>query len=115
MGVGMGMHRVAVIENPASGSVSARRVRVVREAIAALRTGGREVEHLVIDGPGSGARLAQRAIESGCDTVLVCGGDGTVHQVLQPMVGSATVQTVPRVPPPSTSVLRPASNVHLTR
>jgi diacylglycerol kinase (ATP) len=88
MGVRMGMRRVGVIENPASGSVSSRRVRVVREAIAALRTGGREVEHLVIDGPGSGARLAQRAIESGCDTVLVCGGDGTVHQVLQPVVGS---------------------------
>jgi diacylglycerol kinase family enzyme len=84
----MRMRCVAVIENPASGSVSARRVRLVRAAIAALRAAGREVEHLVIDGPGSGARLAQRAIDSGCDTVLVCGGDGTVHQVLQPMVGS---------------------------
>jgi diacylglycerol kinase (ATP) len=84
----MGMRCVAVIENPASGSASARRVRLVREAIAALRGAGKQVDHLVIDGPGSGARLAQQAIESGCDTVLVCGGDGTVHQVLQPVVGS---------------------------
>jgi diacylglycerol kinase (ATP) len=85
---GTSMRRVAVIENPSSGSVSARRTRVVREAIDALRAAGREVEHLVIDGPGSGARLAQQAIERGCDSVFVCGGDGTVHQVLQPVVGS---------------------------
>src|SRR5206468_390755 len=25
---------------------------------------------------------------SGCDTVLVCGGDGTVHQTFQPLVGT---------------------------
>lgn len=82
------MQRVAVIENPSSGSVSARRVRVVREALAALRAAGREVEHLVIDGPGSGARLARSAVESGCASVLVCGGDGTVHEVLQALVGT---------------------------
>ena len=82
------MQRVALIENPASGSVSARRQRVVRSAVSTLASRGIEVDHLVIDGPGSGAALARRAADQGCDAVLVCGGDGTVHEVLQSLVGT---------------------------
>lgn len=88
MTAGNGMHRVALIENPASGAISGRRKAVVQLALAALRQAGVEVDHLTIDGPGSGARLARDAMDRGCDTVLVCGGDGTVHQVLQPLVGT---------------------------
>lgn len=83
------MRRVALIENPASGSTSPRRRSVVRTAAAELRAADIEVDHLMIDGPGSGAKLARQALERGCDTVLVCGGDGTVHEVLQPLVGTA--------------------------
>jgi YegS/Rv2252/BmrU family lipid kinase len=82
------MRRVALIENPASGSVSPRRGAMVRKATAALRNAGIEVDHLTIDGPGSGSQLAREAMERGCDTILVCGGDGTVHEVLQPLVGT---------------------------
>jgi diacylglycerol kinase (ATP) len=83
------MRRVALIENPASGSTSPRRKAVLRIAADALHGAGVEVDHLIIDGPGSGAMLARDAIARGCDTVLVCGGDGTVHQVLQPVVGTS--------------------------
>jgi diacylglycerol kinase (ATP) len=82
------MRRVALIVNPSSGSVSPRRRHVVRKAMSAFRGAGIEVEHLTIDGPGSGSALARKAMDGGCDTVLVCGGDGTVHEVLQPMVGT---------------------------
>jgi YegS/Rv2252/BmrU family lipid kinase len=82
------MRRVALIENPSSGSLSPRRKHVVREALEALCAASIEVHHMLIDGPGSGALLAQQAIDSGCDSALVCGGDGTVHQVLQPLVGT---------------------------
>ena len=82
------MRRVALIENPASGSVSPRRRAVVRKAATALQDAGIEVDHLTIDGPGSGSALAREAMERGCDAVLVCGGDGTVHEVLQPLVGT---------------------------
>jgi diacylglycerol kinase family enzyme len=82
------MRRVALIENPASGSLSLRRRGVVRKAVSALIEAGIEVDHQVIDGPGGGADLALEAVERGCDTVLVCGGDGTVHEALQPLVGT---------------------------
>ncbi|HEY2860809.1 MAG TPA: diacylglycerol kinase family protein [Terracidiphilus sp.] len=82
------LRRVALIENPASGSVTVRRKRVVRTAMAALEGAGIEVEHVVLNGPGSGGGLAREAIDRGCDAILVCGGDGTVHEVLQSMVGT---------------------------
>src|SRR6266567_4197739 len=82
------MQRVAVVENPASGQTSPRRKEIVRETLAALHQAGIETEHLIIDGPGSGSALAREAMARGCDAVLVCGGDGTVHEVLQALVGT---------------------------
>jgi diacylglycerol kinase (ATP) len=82
------MRRVALIENPASGSVSPLRKGVVRRAASALAAAGIEVDHTILDGPGSGSALASAAVARGCDTVLVCGGDGTVHEVLQALVGT---------------------------
>jgi YegS/Rv2252/BmrU family lipid kinase len=80
--------RAVLIENPASGMVSPRRKSAVRKALQTLRSAGVEVEHELINGHGSGAVIAARAVRDGCDAVLVCGGDGTIHQVLQPLVGT---------------------------
>lgn len=80
--------RVAVIDNPASGHFSSRRKSTLRATLAGLQRAGVEAEHLMIDGPGSGAALARAAMGRGCDAVLVCGGDGTVHEILQCLVGT---------------------------
>jgi diacylglycerol kinase family enzyme len=82
------IRRVALVDNPASGLLSSRRDMTVRAARAALESAGIEVEHLTIDGPGSGAALARDAIDRGCDSIIVCGGDGTVHEVMQCLVGT---------------------------
>ncbi len=82
------MRHVALVDNPASGQSSPRRNAAVRGALAALHQAGIQVEHFTIDGPGSGSRLALQAIQMGCDSVLVCGGDGTVHEILQSLVGT---------------------------
>jgi YegS/Rv2252/BmrU family lipid kinase len=82
------LQRVAVVENPASGQTSPRRKAIIRETLAALHEAGVETEHLMIDGPGSGSELTRLAVARGCDAVIVCGGDGTVHEVMQALVGS---------------------------
>jgi diacylglycerol kinase (ATP) len=82
------MKRVALIYNPASGQVSRRRSAAVESAMAELRRAGVEAEALETDAPGSARTLARAATKQGCDAVIACGGDGTVNEVLQALVGT---------------------------
>ena len=91
------MHRVVLIYNPASGQTSNHRKTVIDDVRAVLRSAGIETETVATTAPGSAAAPVQEAVRQGCDTFLVCGGDGTVHEVLQSLVGShAALGVVPR-------------------
>ena len=80
--------RVALIYNPASGQISNGHAAAIRTATSVFRDAGIEVKTFETDGPGSGATRAREAMRDGFDTVIACGGDGTVHEVLQPLVGT---------------------------
>ena len=82
------MRRVALIYNPVSGQHSARRATVIPDALAMLRSAGIQAEAIETDAPGSAGARADEAMQRGCDTILACGGDGTVHEVLQRLVGT---------------------------
>jgi len=82
------MRRVALIYNPASGQHSARRASSIESIKAILHKEGIEADSLETHAPGSAKALAIAAVRQGHDTVLACGGDGTVHEVLQGMVGT---------------------------
>jgi YegS/Rv2252/BmrU family lipid kinase len=82
------MQRVALIYNPASGQHSARRKAAVQEAVDVLSEAGIAAEAYVTDGAGSATIQAREAVQKGFDTIIACGGDGTVHEVLQSLVGS---------------------------
>src|SRR5579863_3959976 len=82
------MRRVALIYNPASGQHSGGRASQVRNVIAVLRKAGIEAEALETHAPGSGKSLALAATRQGYDAVLACGGDGTVHETIQALVGT---------------------------
>jgi diacylglycerol kinase (ATP) len=84
------MRRVALIYNPASGQDHGRRSGVIARVAAVFETAGIEVKLVPTTEAGSAGRLAQLAAAEGCDTVVACGGDGTVHEALQSMVGGAT-------------------------
>jgi diacylglycerol kinase (ATP) len=82
------MRRVALIYNPASGQHSARRGSQIENVKAVLHRAGIEADSLETHAPGSGKALAVAAVRQGHDTVLACGGDGTVHEVMQGLVGT---------------------------
>ena len=82
------MRRVALIYNPASGRYSTRRAASIQKSLEVFRAAGVEAAALVCDSPGSATAHAQHAIGHGCDTVIACGGDGTVHEILQTLVGT---------------------------
>ncbi|HEY1904093.1 MAG TPA: diacylglycerol kinase family protein [Terracidiphilus sp.] len=85
---GIAMRRVALIYNPASGQRSRLRTAVIEDVLAVLRGAGIEAEALETYAPGSAGTQAQEAVRRGCDTILACGGDGTVHEILQCLVGT---------------------------
>jgi diacylglycerol kinase (ATP) len=82
------MRHVAVIYNPASGQYSAGRKAAVQQVLDVLRQAGVEADAFITDTPGSATVHARRAVREGYDTILACGGDGTVHEILQSLVGT---------------------------
>jgi YegS/Rv2252/BmrU family lipid kinase len=86
--VKLAMQRVALLYNPVSGQYSSRRDAAVQDALAVLRDAGVAAEAFSTVTPESAAAQAQQSIRQGCDTILACGGDGTVHAILQTLVGT---------------------------
>jgi len=90
------MRRVALIYNPVSGQYSSRRNAAVSEILAVLQEAGVEAEAFETGAPGSAMNLARDAVRADFDTILACGGDGTVHEVVQSLVGTdAALGVVP--------------------
>ena len=79
------MRKAALIYNPASGRQHALRVKKVEAAAAALRDAGTDSSLMPTRAAGSGGEQAHEAIAAGHDAIFVCGGDGTVQDVLQGM------------------------------
>jgi YegS/Rv2252/BmrU family lipid kinase len=82
------MRRAVLLYNPQSGSRHARRKAIIDRTLAALRGRGVEVASEPTTGPRDAGGQARRLVSEGFDTVIACGGDGTVHDVLQGMVGT---------------------------
>jgi YegS/Rv2252/BmrU family lipid kinase len=90
------MRRVALLYNPASGQHPERRAAVIAKVLAELHRAGVEVEVIATESPESAGTQAHQSISQGCDTILACGGDGTVHEALQRLVGgSAALGVIP--------------------
>ncbi len=82
------MQSVALIYNPVSGQHSARRDAAVQGALAVFRGAGVSAEIYICSTAKDATAQAREAIRRGCDTVIACGGDGTVHAILQSLVGT---------------------------
>ena len=81
------MEKALLIYNPFSGFRRHRRVEQVEAAADELRRAGVEAKILPSRGPSKAGAQAREAVEAGYDTIFACGGDGTIHDVLQGMAG----------------------------
>lgn len=77
---GMSEHSWAIIANPVSGRGKARTLAPKLEQ--SLAESGAAVSLHWTRSRGDGEIIARRAIEQGATRLLACGGDGTVHEVV---------------------------------
>jgi diacylglycerol kinase (ATP) len=82
------MRKAALLYNARSGGRRNRRESDLREVLQILADAGVQASLIRTQSSADAAEQASKAILEGCDTVLACGGDGTVHDVLQGIAGS---------------------------
>jgi diacylglycerol kinase (ATP) len=81
------MRKAALLYNPDSGGSQQRR-RELESALAVLRAGGVEADLVPTESRNHGEEETRRALDAGCDTIFACGGDGTIHNIVQVLVNS---------------------------
>jgi len=82
------MRKATLLFNARSGGQRSRREHYLREILKILGEGGVEATLIRTQSSADAAEQARQAILAGADTILACGGDGTVHDVLQGVAGS---------------------------
>lgn len=83
------MNNFILIANPISGKGHAR--NVAEQAYTALTESGAQGQLTFTSASGDAKRFAQEAVSDGIRSVIACGGDGTLHEVVN---GIATVPDV---------------------
>jgi diacylglycerol kinase (ATP) len=81
------MRKAALLYNPHSGRRKKYRVQDVKAAAAVLRAAGVELDIAATRAASDAGAQVRMAIRDGFDTIIACGGDGTVHDVLQGLAG----------------------------
>lgn len=84
------MRQAVLLYNQRSGGGRTHRQPEVEAALAVLRAAGVEARLTVTTSSADASEQARLAAASGYDTVVACGGDGTIHDVLQGLAGSPT-------------------------
>jgi diacylglycerol kinase (ATP) len=90
--------KASLLYNPQAGHGRHSRQRLVESAAEVLREAGVATTLIETRGPQTATAQAHEALASGPDVLFACGGDGTVHEVLQAMVESRTEAALGIVP-----------------
>jgi YegS/Rv2252/BmrU family lipid kinase len=77
------MRKVALLYNPDSGGSRKRRRSKLESVLRLLRGAGVEANLILTDSRLHAEECARQALAAGCDTIFACGGDGTIHNVIQ--------------------------------
>lgn len=82
------MSKAILIYNPIAGRRPAKREWEIRQASRVLRKAGITAELAATTRPDMAQDLARQAAASDVDLVLVCGGDGTINEVINGLAPS---------------------------
>jgi len=77
------MQKAALLYNPDSGGSRVRRQAELESVLALLRDANVEAHLVLTDSRTHAEEKARQAVLAGCDTVFACGGDGTIHNMIQ--------------------------------
>ena len=89
--------KAILISNPKTGRYASRRLPAIEDICSQLRSEGIEIELVATTGPGDATRIAAEAGSKGVRDVIVAGGDGTINEALQGLVGTtARLGILPR-------------------
>lgn len=92
----MSNRKAILISNPKTGRYASRR-RSIQQLASDLTSRGIDVELKLTSGPGDATRIAAAAANNGTSDVIVAGGDGTINEALQGMIGThARLGILPR-------------------
>lgn len=83
------MNNFILIANPISGKGNAK--NIAEQAYTALTESGRQGQLMLTSASGDAKRFAQEAAADATQFIIACGGDGTLHEVVN---GIATVPDV---------------------
>jgi YegS/Rv2252/BmrU family lipid kinase len=86
------MTMISLIVNPAAGG--GRALRHAHAAASAFAARGCAVDLRPTDGPGHARDIAAACAVAGLASVVVCGGDGTVHEAAAGLAGTGTALAV---------------------
>jgi diacylglycerol kinase (ATP) len=89
----MARKRATIIYNPMSGRPG-RRAENAAEMAQLLGERGCDAEAMATTGPDDATRLARQAVSKGSEIIISYGGDGTLNEVLQGLVGSPAALAV---------------------
>lgn len=78
----------AIVFNPKAGKLRRNGHLFLNDAQAILRKAGHRTRLLPTTGPKMAGNLARQAIAEGAELILAAGGDGTVNEIAEGMIGS---------------------------
>jgi diacylglycerol kinase family enzyme len=87
------MRRAVLFYNPHSGQGRDTHA-IVERAAAVLREAGVEANVVVTLSAAEAGQQAKEAVAQGYDTIFACGGDGTIQDVAQGIIGSSAALAV---------------------
>src|SRR5262249_44002898 len=80
------MRKATILFNPNSGG--GRRRSELERAVGVIQSAGIKTELTTCHSSREATVHARMAVAAGSDTVFACGGDGTIHDVIQGLAGT---------------------------